>query len=187
VKAGLLLVAALVAAPVAAHAQDSAKDTTFHGGPLDGIGMGQVTFVSTGTVGLGLRPSAPNASPLPAVLAQPVGGILKAYEGRDETALAGYFAREATAELCLKGMAGECTKANLSFSSQFAEHCDHNTPYFMKDKGQVRIEWLYKGQLYYISFLDMRDGKITHIRTLVADVPPVFRANSISKAEKTNG
>ncbi|NIJ20073.1 hypothetical protein FHS95_001765 [Sphingomonas naasensis] len=184
----LLLAAALVAAPVAAHAQDKTKGTTFNGGPLDGIVMGPVVFVSDGKTHFGLKPSKADASPLPATLAAPVAALLKAYDTKDEAALTAMFTADAGAELCPKGMGGDCDPTTLSFAKQFSEHCDHNTPFLMKD-GQVRIEWLYKGQLYYISFLDFAGDKVSHVRTLVAEVPPMMNTSNtiVPEAQTTNG
>lgn len=182
----LLVVVALAAAPVAAHAQDVVKDQPFQGGPLSGIVMGPLVRVGNGNHVVGLKPSAPNAAPVPAKFVTAVEGLLRAYDAKDEAALRNFLTADASGEVCPRGMGGPCNPMPPLLTQHFAEHCDHNTPYFMGNN-QVRIEWLYRGELWYISFLDFGEGKISHIRTLVAEVPPMLKAPTITKADKKNG
>jgi hypothetical protein len=186
VRLVLLLAAALSAVPMAAHALDKIEDRTFNGGPFDGIRYGPLVRIGNGVHVTGLKPSAPNAAPLPPALATLVEGLLKAYEAGDEANFRKYLTKGAEGEVCPQGIAGPCNKKPPLFTAHFAEICAHNTPYFM-GRDQVRIEWLYKGELWYISYLDFQNGKVSRIRTLVAEMPPMVNAPSNSIAEATNG
>jgi hypothetical protein len=180
----LILAAALIAvAPASSQTKMPPKDLTLEGGPWDGIVVGPLVRARDGKAGFGLKPSLANAAPAPAALAPQVEALIRAYRVGDRAHFKAILAPDATAELCRKGMFGDCRSTSLLFEEQFAEHCAANTPYFLKENGQIRLEWLYKGQLYYISYLNFRGGKVTHIKTIIADVPPILN----SEASKSNG
>jgi hypothetical protein len=56
------------------------------------------------------------------------------------------------------------------------EDCTFNTPYFLHDqdssgRDEVRLEWLFKGALWYWSEVYLSHGKIQLVRTHPADMP----------------
>jgi hypothetical protein len=158
--------------------QSATKDEPFVGGPLDGISVGQLIRVRNGQPDVGLKPSQPNASPIPARFEAAVQGLLAAYQAHDIVGQRSFLTKSAKGELCPEGITGECGTVGPLFQDQFKEHCEHNTPYYVRDSGEVRIEWLCNGELWYISYLRVRDDKVSHVRTAVAYVPPIIKLKS---------
>ena len=158
----------LAAAPLTGHAQDAAKQPTLHGGPLDGIVLVEVSGAD-GKPHLHMKPSLQNASPLSGTLVDAVTRLLAAYDAGDRDRFRGMLTADVVTEIC--SPASGCGTGEPFFAAQFAEHCDRNTPYFMSESQQVRIEWICRDRLSYFSFLTFRNGKVSHLKTMDAVVP----------------
>jgi hypothetical protein len=60
-----------------------------------------------------------------------------------------------------------------------AEKLTANTPYYMGDGmfgPSIRIEWLHEGEVWYLSFLQFRNGKVSRVNTIRAAVPLLLPA-----------
>jgi hypothetical protein len=156
------------------------KDVTFDGGPLDGIVLGTLVQAD-GKPGFGLKPSLPNTSPLPGKYAAPIQGFLDAYERKQPERYQAYFSPDAKSQFCDGPVTNNCYASEPFEDLPVEEHCQPNTPYFMGSGGdyQVRLEWVFKGQLYYISFVTLKNSRISKVITARAKPPVLVRSSAV--------
>lgn len=144
---------------------------SYRGGPLDGIYVGEVIRPDNGVRIIGLKPSKPNASPVPAKDMPALQAFINAFEHRDLSKLDGFVAKNAGQQACAHGFYGMCGPIRPLSELRIAEDCTFNTPYYLGN-GKVRLEWLFRGELWYWSEVNLSDGKIRLVRTHPADMPP---------------
>lgn len=171
------LVACALAVSARAWALDNPAIVTFSNGPLAGMSMSMSADRSTA---YHLRPSPRNAARLPDNLQPAVTRFIRGIERRRALEFFRQALSEgATSTACETSMASECTAAVPFYGSAFREDCEANTPYFLGDgsrHGSVRIEWMYHGRVYYLTYLTFRDDKIASVTTTRATVPPFAQA-----------
>ena len=168
----ILLLAGLAAALVPIQAYAAVKPgSSYRGGPLDGIYVGEVVRPDNGHRFIGLKPSKPNASPVPTKDLRAVQALIDALEHRDASRMDGFLTKNAGQQGCAHGFYGGCGPVRPFSELKVAEDCTFNTPYYLGD-GRVRLEWLFKGELWYWSEVNLSDGKIRLVRTHPADMPP---------------
>jgi hypothetical protein len=158
-----LLTAAAVAAPPVP------TDVVFHGGALDGLVLRSSGDGAARPSAL-LWPSRANASRPAASAAAAVAGFLKAYRSGHRRDLAPFLAAGAASTVCQTIGYDACEADSTLNPFPFQEHCLPNSPYGIDDSS-VRVEWLYQGKLYYVAWLQLRDGKIASISTHRASAP----------------
>jgi hypothetical protein len=156
--------------PLQAHAAIK-PGSSYRGGPLDGVHVGEVVRPDNGNRIFGLKPSTPNASPVPAKDVPAVRAFVDAFEHRELSRLDGFLAKNAAQQVCGHGFYGSCGRSLPISELKVAEDCTFNTPYYLGDD-EVRLEWLFKGELWYWSEVYLSDGKIRLVRTHPADMPP---------------
>jgi hypothetical protein len=162
-----LLLALLAAAP----APPAPPDITFRGGALAGLRM-TVPSVPPAR----LKPSLPNASPLPPEDARAVSGLLSAYRSRRPADFAPYVSPIASSAICEDLSESHCRSIGRFTRFPFAERCVPNTPYSLG--GHVaRVEWLCGGELSYVTWLTLDGDKAVAASTrrvvpLVLIAPP---------------
>jgi hypothetical protein len=163
----LIAAALMLAAP--AHAQGKVGDPeiTFHGGLFDGLVIGDVVRPDNHLRMRGLKISVPGSSPLGPDAKAAVAGFVRAYE-KGSNRFAPFATADAVSIWC-EDLA-HCGQPLKLRRLPFGEKCVANVPYLTPD-GQVRIEWSYKGMLYYVSWLKLRGGKISEVRTYRAEIP----------------
>ena len=143
----------------------------FQGGPLDGVGVGEVVRPDNGVRIVGLLPSAANASPVPQEDQAAINAFISAFQSRDFSRLEGFLARRARQQICPRGFSGGCDTPEPLEALRVVEDCTFNTPYYLGNH-TVRLEWLYQGALWYWSIVSLERGRIRSVRTYRADVPP---------------
>jgi hypothetical protein len=164
-----ITLAALLWAVTDARAQGNVgdPDVTFHGGLYAGLVIGDVVRPDNGERMRGLKVSTPGSSEVPPPGRAAVEGFLRAYR----TGRGGYSAfltDDAVGIWCDDFV--HCTAPAKFRGLPFAEKSSANTPYLVPD-GRVRIEWSYKGMLYYLSWLTLRGDKISKVETRRAEIP----------------
>ncbi|MGY4397611.1 hypothetical protein ACVWZA_002805 [Sphingomonas sp. UYAg733] len=145
------------------------------GGPWDGLTIGDVVSPG-GKPTRALEPSSRDASPLPPAYAPAVANFLKDYGD-------GLLGPSTTSvdvgpnnRACRYVGNTPCVLLSNFQGMPFDEKCVPNAPYYLRDSDRVRIEWMFNGKLYYITWLSVRHGKIIDIGTAPADIP-YFRPN----------
>jgi len=177
VRVIFLFAMALMAGCGVADAQDlTKKDTVMQGGPLDQLVLGPLV-TADGQPGFGLKPSSPGVAPVPEPMLAVVTGLLRAYELGKKGSYQPYLAADATGTWCEGPMTENCREAVSFDGFTFGEHCVANTPFY-EGGSDVRLEWSYKGQLYYISFVKFSGGKIQSVVTTRASVPAIFNPDA---------
>jgi hypothetical protein len=167
--AGFTSVAAAQQSPVIVQgAITSNSREALHGGPLDGLGYGDVADPA-GHKFKGLLPSSPDASLIDATDRAAVTAFIEGHNDGIRSPLKPFLASEVKFTSC-KRRGQPCTEGDHSIT--FGEPCTANTPYKMTD-GTIRIEWLYGSALYYISWLTLRNGKIMAVKTGPAWAPVI--------------
>ncbi|MDB5578067.1 MAG: hypothetical protein JWR80_3243 [Bradyrhizobium sp.] len=151
------------------------KDIVFNGGPLDKIAMGPVGR-SNGKAVFGLKPSAANVSPVPAPQQVVIAGFIDAYRRGAKGGLRQFLSANATGTWCEGPMVMNCMPAAPFEDMPFGEHCSANTPFY-QGGADVRLEWIYKRRLYYISFVRFDGDKIASIVTTRATMPQLTDAS----------
>jgi hypothetical protein len=141
-----------------------------HGGPWDGLTVGDVTRPN-GRRQRGLMPAAPGASPPPPADAKIVAAFLEAYRNEPVGSFKSSVAVGPNNLACPSVGRLACTLLGDFTELPFGEPTVPNTPFYLKASDRIRIEWMYKGMLYYISWLSVRNGKIVEIDTTPADIP----------------
>jgi hypothetical protein len=144
-----------------------------YGGPWDGLRIGDVTRPN-GKQQRGLIPAAPGASPLPETEARVVAAFLNAYRSGTVGRFKSTVALGPNNRACSAAGHLECTLLGDFDGLPFGEQTVPAAPYYLKASDRIRIEWVYKGMLYYISWLSVRNGKIVEIYTSPADIPWFF-------------
>jgi hypothetical protein len=157
--------------PISMQAAPARERPPYRGGLLDGIYVGEVMRPDNGVRFFGLKPSKPNASPVPARDAPAVGAFMDAFEHKDLSRLNGYVTKDVQQEHCGHGFYSACGPKRPLSELKVAEDCTFNTPYYLGDH-TVRLEWLYRGTLWYWSEVYLSDGRIRLVRTHPADMPP---------------
>ena len=154
-----------------AHAEQAPKkDVVFNGGPIDKIVLGPLVKAN-GEAGFGLKPSAANVSPVPEPQASIIAGLLRAYDNGTPDAYRAFVTTDATSTQGEGLIIQNCRAARPFRDIPFTEHCTTNTPFYEGGSDHsVRLEWIYKGQLYYL-FVKFREGKIASIVTTRATPP----------------
>jgi hypothetical protein len=158
---------ALSAAPARSQGQVGDPEVTFHGGLFDGLVIGDVVRPDNHRRLRGLKISVPGSSPAPAEAQAAVTGFVDAYE-KGTNRFGPFVTADAVSILCQDLV--HCGPPVRLSELPFVEKCSANVPYLTPD-GRVRIEWSYKGMLYYVSWLKLRDGKIAEVETYRADIP----------------
>jgi hypothetical protein len=143
----------------------------YRGGPLAGISVGEVVRPDNGNHVIGLKPSKPNASPIPVQDEPAVHAFVDAFENRDLSKLNGFLDRGAKLEPCHGGFYDSCGSKVLLTELKVTEDCTFNTPYYLGDH-TVRLEWLFKGALWYWSEVFLKNGKIRLVRMHRPAIPP---------------
>jgi hypothetical protein len=141
-------------------------DMRFKGGPYAGLGVGQ-SVTPEGRAFRGLLPSDPAAAPL---RAQDQAAIQALVDGRLDpqvAPLAAYLARRTNFENCTK--LGQSCAAGKTLPIKFVEPV--TARFYVLGNDRVRVEWLYGNALFYLSFVDLKDGKIQHVMTMPAWLP----------------
>ncbi len=145
----------------------------FEGGPYAGLGVGQVV-TPDGKSFRGLLPSKPAASPVRAHDRAAIEAFIAGRTDPAASSLAGYLAKDALFANCpKKGAPCEILKAS---PIKFVEPVTANT--YVLENGHVRVEWLYGKALYYISEVELKDGKVSRVRTQPAWMPLTMRKGS---------
>jgi hypothetical protein len=148
------------------------EETRFSGGPLDGLSIGDVV-TPNGHHFRGLVASKANASPIRAEDSDAVEAFVKFHAAGPASELGRYLAANANFTECHR-QATSCD-INETKTLTFGEPVVANTPYLMSD-GSVRVEWLYGSALYYISTIELDNGKIVSVSTSPAWMPLGFSA-----------
>ncbi|MBA2466454.1 MAG: hypothetical protein H0V46_02470 [Sphingomonas sp.] len=120
---------------------------------------------------VGLKPSKANASPVPAQDAPAIRAFIVAFEQRDLSRLNGFLTKSAGQQVCGHGFYAPCGAKRPFSELKVAEKTTFNTPYYLGGH-KVRLEWLYRGELWYWSEVDLSGGTIKLVRTHPADMPP---------------
>jgi hypothetical protein len=147
------------------------KPKRYSGGPLDGIPIGVVVRPDNSTHFVGLKPSEPNASPVPTKDEPALRALMEAFQQRDVSKLNGFLAKNAGMEFCGHGFYASCSLLQSFSQLKMIEDCSFNTPYYLGNN-EVRLEWLFNGELWYWSEVFLSNGKIVAVRTHPADMPP---------------
>lgn len=169
---------AATAVPAAGKVDPAMIGITFHGGDFDGL----VTAVRVSPGGqhyVGFLPSKSNQSPLPKELGRTVSGLLEAFSNKRPDLYGKYVHSDAQSYV---GCSYICDIHNSFVENgfPFEEKLTVNTPYYMGEDRLgplVRLEWLHNGDLWYLSFLHFRDGKVSKVNSIRAAVPNITRAN----------
>jgi hypothetical protein len=141
-----------------------------HEGPWDGLTIGDVTRPS-GTHQRGLKPSVRGSSPLPAAEAKVVAAFLDAYRNGRLESFKSSVAVGPNNRACPAWENVTCTLLGDFDGLPFGEKAVPNAPFYLKASDRIRIEWVYRGMLYYVSWMSVRNGKIVDIDTAPADIP----------------
>lgn len=80
------------------------------------------------------------------------------------------LAEGATSEFC--STYSSCLPSEQLKSWPLGSEFVHNQPYLLAD-GRIRVEWVRKGKLEYLSFVRFYGGKVKDITTLPASMPRV--------------
>lgn len=166
----------LLGLAAAAYSFSSAGQTIreyppYGGGPLAGISVGEVIRPDNGAHILGLKPSKANASPIPLQDRPAIQAFIEAFEKRDLSKLNGFLDKDVKLQPCPHGFYSACGPSLPLTNLKVGEDCTFNTPYYLGDH-VVRLEWLFKGILWYWSEVNLKNGKIRLVRMHPADVPP---------------
>jgi hypothetical protein len=178
VKAPFAILALLCSTTVHAEEPDAAKPLT--GGPAAGMYPGDVVARGNGISLVALKASRPNASPVPAPLAAIVDALLKSNAAGEQQLPNALVADGALSEFCPATDKVFCESPTRIKTFALPERDDFNTPYYLAD-GDVRIEWMRGTDVRYLTFLEFQNGRVRHLRTILATIP---MANA---APATNG
>ena len=96
---------------------------------------------------------------------------MDALQHRDVAKLDGFLTKNAGQQTCGHGFYAGCSPKQPFSELKVVEATTFNTPYYLGDHN-VRLEWLYKGELWYWSEVYLSKGKIRLVRTHPADMPP---------------
>jgi len=165
------IIIATTLCPLQLNAQGAQEREPFHGGPLDGVRVGEIVRPDNGVRIVGLKPSLPNASPLPSEDMPAVQAFVDAFERKDITRLNWFLTKNAAQQTCGHGFYAGCAPKRPFSELKVVEETTFNTPYYLGNHA-VRLEWLFKGELWYWSEVYLSDGKIRLVRTHPADMPP---------------
>src|SRR5690242_6474014 len=128
-QVGRLLGVVMLACPVLSMAQPIREYRTYRGGPLAGISVGEVIRPDNGHHILGLKPSGPNASPIPAKDEPAVQAFMDAFTKHDPTRLSGFLEDSAKLQPCPRGFYSRCGSLVPLTTLKVTEDCTFNTPY----------------------------------------------------------
>lgn len=144
-----------------------------YAGPWDGLKIGDVARPD-GKRQRGLMPTEPGASPLPQAEARVVAAFLDTYRSGSAGSFKSSVAVGSNNRACNAAGRLDCVLLGDFTHLPFEEQTVPNEPYYLKASNRIRIEWVYKGMLYYLSWLSVRNGKIVEIDTSPADIPWSF-------------
>jgi hypothetical protein len=181
IRCGVLLLL-MLAAP--AYAQTAPPQPTLRSGLeftndfFQGLATGPVVTQS-GRRYIGLVQSKPNASPLPKDIAPVVEGLIHAYLNHQA---------ERYADFVLPGRIlyiHDVLRTPREFGPdgfpfEFEGKLTANAPYYLTKMSagslyNVRVEWLVDGQLAFLTWLEVAEGKVLHVIVDAAKPPPLPR------------
>lgn len=140
---------AAILCPFQSIAQGAPERHPFRGGPLDGVRVGEVIRPDNGVRIVGLKPSLPNASPLPPQDEPAVRAFVEAFERRDISKLDGFLTKNAAQRICGHGFYAGCGPKRPFSELKVGEETTFNTPYYLGNHA-VRLEWLFRGELVLV-------------------------------------
>lgn len=174
----------------AAEPEAASAPSKFVGGPYDGMRFSHEVRADR-SFRTSLFPSKENASPLKGAKVALISAFLKAYYAEDWAALLRLTAPGARSWIVdrdrfpnVGGPYLDSDRAMDSFDKfPFVERCVSRTPYDMRD-GWVRLEWMCEDKLWYISWLQIAEGRVTWMETRRARAPLVVDAETLARSSK---
>ena len=152
-------------------------DKPFEGGPLEGLSLGKVVDPE-GHHFDGLLASKPNASPVAAQDKLAVAAFIGHRSGAPDGYLTAFLVKKPHFFTCFKQDEPCRETARVT---NFVEPCTANAPYRMAN-GVIRVEWLYGSALYYISMVELSDGRIKSATTSPAWAPLTIGTDEASSS-----
>lgn len=149
--------------------------SSYQAGPLRGMGVGYVVRPDNGVRAINLTPSSPNASPIPAEDVRAVQAFMDAFQQGDRSKLQNFLTDDAKMQACMRRHNDPCDNPVGFDRVGVGTQCTFNTPYYLGNH-VVRLEWLFKGVVWYWSELHLTDGKISFVRMHRPDVPDEVQA-----------
>jgi hypothetical protein len=150
----------------------------FSGDFMDGLATGPKVS-PTGKHYVGLVQSKPNASPVPKDLAPIVDGLVEAYLTHHPERYSSYVVPGPISYIRdVSNPPHDFIPDGFPFDVR--GKLTVNTPYYvttiLHSAPRIRIEWLEDGQLSFISWLEISDGKVVQIISDRASPPPLPRS-----------